>query len=264
MSLLSQYFWPNDRRSYRLCRHVHALLHGRHAEELPPLCLPFSEFRGAVDAGGAVFEILEVSYCGLLLYFIILGGGGRGNLCRRIAWESWSKLGMQQGEWLAKTAKACPGGEMSVMVEIARTRTLTTIITTQLWGPRRSAQVESSADDGADGQDGGPDRLTARRAEGQEHNTARRGEAERGPGQGDLNDCGENMFRQVSFILGDNMGVERTACLLCVCVCGQLIFHPGFYLYHDNVKLVEGEVRPLCRARCGAGSVVRGFTTTWR
>lgn len=59
--LISQYFWPNDGRAHRLCRHVHALLHGRYAEELPPLRLPFSEFRGAVDAGGAVFEILEVS-----------------------------------------------------------------------------------------------------------------------------------------------------------------------------------------------------------
>ena len=59
----------HDRRPDALFRDLHALFHGRDAEELPVVRVPFREYRGADHAGGTVFEVLEVG-CFFFSFFL--------------------------------------------------------------------------------------------------------------------------------------------------------------------------------------------------
>ena len=55
-----QHLRPNDGRLDCLFGDIHALLHGRHAEELSPVRLPHCQLRGADDSGSEVPQVLEV------------------------------------------------------------------------------------------------------------------------------------------------------------------------------------------------------------
>lgn len=87
---MTQDLRPHDRRADPLFRNLHALLHGRHAEELPAVGVPHDQFDEPIDSRDKVSEVLEVSLDLLLQSLVsvcLVGVEARKGILRRPGME---------------------------------------------------------------------------------------------------------------------------------------------------------------------------------